>query len=93
MVAFISPYRSDRKQARDLSRNDGTFIEVYVDCPVTVCEGRDPKGMYQKLRRCLCGNLPHQRTMKRRNIRSYICTRVDIRLVNVVCFELFVAQR
>ena len=50
LVAFISPYRSDRKQARDLSRNDGTFIEVYVDCPVDVCEGRDPKGMYQKAR-------------------------------------------
>jgi adenylylsulfate kinase len=50
MVAFISPYRSDRRLARDLSKNDGTFIEVYVDCPVTVCEGRDPKGMYQKAR-------------------------------------------
>ncbi|MDO9265413.1 MAG: adenylyl-sulfate kinase [Desulfosalsimonadaceae bacterium] len=50
MVAFISPYRSDRQLARDLSRNDGTFIEVFVDCPVSVCEARDPKGMYQKAR-------------------------------------------
>ena len=50
MVAFISPYRSDRKLARDLSKNDGTFIEVYVDCPVDICETRDPKGMYQKAR-------------------------------------------
>jgi len=50
MVAFISPYRSDRKLARDLSKNDGTFIEVYVDCPVTMCEDRDPKGMYKKAR-------------------------------------------
>jgi adenylylsulfate kinase len=50
MVAFISPYRSDRKLARDLSKNDGTFIEVFVDCPVNVCEARDPKGMYKKAR-------------------------------------------
>jgi adenylylsulfate kinase len=50
MVAFISPYRSDRQLARDLSKNDGTFIEVYVDCPVDVCEARDPKGMYKKAR-------------------------------------------
>jgi adenylylsulfate kinase len=50
MVAFISPYRSDRKLARDLSKNDGTFIEIYVACPVDICEARDPKGMYQKAR-------------------------------------------
>jgi adenylylsulfate kinase len=50
LVAFISPYRSDRKSARDCSRNDGTFIEVFVDCPVDVCEARDPKGMYRKAR-------------------------------------------
>jgi adenylylsulfate kinase len=50
MVAFISPYRSDRQMARDLSAKDGAFIEVYVDCPVDVCETRDPKGMYKKAR-------------------------------------------
>jgi adenylylsulfate kinase len=50
MVAFISPYRSDRQLARDLSNGDGTFIEVFVDCPVAVCEERDPKGMYKKAR-------------------------------------------
>jgi adenylylsulfate kinase len=50
MVAFISPYRSDRQMARDLSANDGSFAEVYVDCPVDLCETRDPKGMYKKAR-------------------------------------------
>ena len=50
MVAFISPYRTDRQTARDLDRNDGTFIEVFVDCAVEICEQRDPKGMYQKAR-------------------------------------------
>ncbi len=50
IVAFISPYRSDRRTARELSNDDGTFIEVFVDCPVALCEKRDPKGMYQKAR-------------------------------------------
>lgn len=53
MVAFISPYRSDRQLARDLSKDDGTFIEVFVDCPLPVCESRDPKGMYKKARQGL----------------------------------------
>ena len=46
-VAFISPYRKDRERARDILEN-GEFIEVYVKCPVEVCEKRDPKGLYQK---------------------------------------------
>ena len=43
MTAFISPYRTEQQLARDLG-TDGDFIEVYVDCPVEVCEQRDPKG-------------------------------------------------
>jgi adenylylsulfate kinase len=50
LVAFISPYHSDRKTARECSVNDGTFIEVFVDCPIEICEARDPKGMYRKAR-------------------------------------------
>ena len=49
MTAFISPYRSDRLTARELA-GPGEFIEVFVDCPLEVCEQRDPKGMYQKAR-------------------------------------------
>jgi adenylylsulfate kinase len=49
MTAFISPYRRDREVARGLSRED-SFIEVFVDCPVEVCEQRDPKGAYRKAR-------------------------------------------
>jgi len=48
IVAFISPYRADRQIARDLASNDGSFIEVFVDCPLSVCEERDPKGLYKK---------------------------------------------
>jgi len=49
-VAFISPYRKDRERARHILE-DGEFIEVYVKCPVGVCEQRDPKGQYQKAKK------------------------------------------
>lgn len=49
LVAFISPYRKDRQFARKLAGDD-TFIEVFVDCPLPVCEQRDPKGAYAKAR-------------------------------------------
>lgn len=49
-VAFISPYRKDREKARKLLE-DGEFIEVYVKCPVDVCEQRDPKGLYKKAKK------------------------------------------
>lgn len=49
MTAFISPYRADRDNARDLL-DEGRFVEVFVDCPLAVCESRDTKGLYQKAR-------------------------------------------
>ena len=48
MTAFISPYRDDRAQARSIIGE--AFIEVHVDCDVSVCESRDPKGLYKKAR-------------------------------------------
>lgn len=54
ITAFISPYRSDRDLARQLMAN-GDFIEVFVDCPLDVCEQRDPKGLYKKAR---AGQIP-----------------------------------
>ncbi len=50
IVAVISPYISDRNAARALSDNDGSFIEVFLDCPVKICEERDIKGLYKKAR-------------------------------------------
>ncbi len=47
LVAFVSPYRKDRDRARGLLSKD-EFFEIYVKCPVEVCETRDPKGMYKK---------------------------------------------
>lgn len=50
LAAFISPFRTDRAFARSLLGN-GEFIEVFVDAPLSVCEERDPKGLYKKARR------------------------------------------
>ena len=49
MTAFISPYRADRDQARALIA-EGRFVEVFVECPLEVCEERDTKGLYKKAR-------------------------------------------
>jgi len=49
MTAFISPYREDRDQVREIM-GDGEFIEVYVKASLETCEGRDPKGLYKKAR-------------------------------------------
>jgi bifunctional enzyme CysN/CysC len=47
LVSFISPFRSERRMARDLV-GEHEFIEVYVDTPIEVCMQRDPKGLYKK---------------------------------------------
>ncbi len=49
ITAFISPYRADRDQVRALMK-PGDFVEIFVDCPVEVCEQRDVKGLYKKAR-------------------------------------------
>ncbi|WP_257009152.1 adenylyl-sulfate kinase [Bacillus sp. 7884-1] len=49
LAAFISPFQRDRDQVRQLVEKN-EFIEVFVNCPLDVCEKRDPKGLYQKLR-------------------------------------------
>jgi bifunctional enzyme CysN/CysC len=55
MVSFISPFRSERRMARDLF-DAGEFIEIFVDTPLEVCEARDPKGLYGKARAGLIAN-------------------------------------
>ena len=54
ITAFISPYRADRDQVRALVP-EGDFVEILVDCPLDVCEGRDVKGLYAKAR---AGQIP-----------------------------------
>jgi adenylylsulfate kinase len=49
LTAFISPFREDRQQVRDIL-SDNEFFEVYVKCSLDECEVRDPKGLYKKAR-------------------------------------------
>ena len=49
LVSFISPFRSERRMARDLLQ-EGEFLEVFVDTPLAEAEKRDPKGLYRKAR-------------------------------------------
>ena len=49
LTAFISPYREDRDSAREIIGNED-FIEVFVSADLSVCEERDPKGLYKKAR-------------------------------------------
>ena len=53
LVAAISPYR----EARELARKEiGSFVEVYVKCPLDICITRDVKGLYRK---ALESSIPH----------------------------------
>ena len=45
-AAFVSPYQSIRQEAKKIIGT--SFIEVFVDCPVSICMERDPKGLYKK---------------------------------------------
>ena len=49
LTAFISPFRAERRMVRDLMA-EGEFIEVFIDTPLGVAEGRDVKGLYKKAR-------------------------------------------
>ncbi len=52
IVSAISPYRAVRQEIRDRIPR---FIEVYVNAPLAICEGRDVKGLYKRAR---AGDLP-----------------------------------
>jgi adenylylsulfate kinase len=55
LTAFISPFQKERDVVRDLV-GEGEFIEVFIDTPLTICESRDPKGLYEKARK---GEIPN----------------------------------
>jgi len=53
LTAFVSPYRIDRMRVRNQIEKDfgaGSFLEVFVDTPLDICESRDPKGLYKQAR-------------------------------------------
>ncbi|WP_428243104.1 sulfate adenylyltransferase subunit CysN [Gynuella sp.] len=50
ITAFISPFRSERRMAREMVE-DGEFVEIFIDTPLSIAEQRDVKGLYKKARR------------------------------------------
>ncbi|MFA5930795.1 MAG: adenylyl-sulfate kinase [archaeon] len=52
ITTFISPYREDRDIAKKIVGE--RFVEIYVECPVSECTKRDPKGLYKK---AICGEI------------------------------------
>lgn len=50
VVSFISPFKSERQFARSLFE-EGEFVEIYINTPISECEKRDPKGLYAMARR------------------------------------------
>ncbi|GAB2572587.1 adenylyl-sulfate kinase [Gracilibacillus alcaliphilus] len=54
ITAFISPYQTDRQQAREIIGEE--YFEIYVSTPLEECEKRDVKGLYKKAR---AGEIPN----------------------------------
>lgn len=48
LTCFISPFNEEREKLRKAFGSD--FVEIFVDCPLEVCESRDVKGLYKKAR-------------------------------------------
>lgn len=55
IVSLISPFRAERATARAIA-GDIPFLEVFIDTPLSVCEARDPKGLYDRAR---AGKIPN----------------------------------
>ena len=49
VTAFISPFRAERDMVRAMME-EGEFVEVFIDTPLSVAEARDVKGLYKKAR-------------------------------------------
>lgn len=51
LCALISPFHLEREQVRDSCLQDEiSFLEIFVDAPLSVCEARDPRGLYARVR-------------------------------------------
>lgn len=49
LSAFISPFEKDREMVKEIVGEEN-FVEVFVDCPLEICEQRDVKGLYKRAR-------------------------------------------
>lgn len=55
ICAPIAPYEDDRKYNRNMISSVGSYIEIYVNTPLSVCQQRDPKGYYNKAHKTKMG--------------------------------------
>ncbi len=76
VCALVTPYRESRAEARE-AIGAATFLEVYVDTPIEICEGRDTKGLYGQAR---AGNLERFTGV---NDPYEVPLRPDVRVVGV----------
>jgi adenylylsulfate kinase len=56
ITAAISPYREIRDEVKSEIQQHADFVEVFVECPLEICEQRDVKGLYARAR---TGEIPH----------------------------------
>ncbi len=72
LTAFISPHRDERQKIREMF-NVASFIEVFVDTTLAICEARDPKGLYKKCAPVSCEVSPElMRFSRHRNSLTFI---------------------
>jgi len=81
LTAFISPFRKDRQSVRDLLNKD-EFIEIYINTPLEVCESRDPKGLYKKVRQGKIVNFTGISSLYEAPTKADIYIQTDIMAVN-----------
>src|SRR5690554_5533050 len=53
--AFITPFKKERRMISELVGEEN-FLEIFVDCPLDICESRDVKGLYKKAREGIIPN-------------------------------------
>lgn len=96
VTAFISPIARDRAAARSLFAAD-EFIEIFVDTPLSVCEARDPKGLYLKARQGLIKDFtgldsPYERPQQPELIVDTEADSVECILERILAFAFDGAQ-
>ncbi|WP_176431515.1 adenylyl-sulfate kinase [Anaerovirgula multivorans] len=86
LSAFISPFIEDRNNVRGLLKD--RYIEIFVDCSLNVCEGRDPKGLYKKARAREIKDFTGIDSPYEKPINPEIIVRTDIQRVDECASEI-----
>ena len=90
LAAFISPLRKDRERVRSLFPH-GDFAEIYVKCPIEVCEQRDPKGIYKRARVGEIPNFtgisaPYEEPVNPELVVETACMELEVEVAEVIGF-------